>query len=238
MENWLSVIVGIYLLLMILYGHYKGFIRLAVSMFALIISLTAVRVAMPAVSGMIREKTALSDVISENTKKWIGIETTNQPPEDGGGLPATQRLMIEQSDLPQTIKDILIENNNSEVYEMLGVDAFADYIGRYLAEIILNSVVFLALFLIFYVVIRLVVSWLDIIAKLPVLSGINKLAGALLGLAQGLVFLWIGCFAITALSGTQWGNIIIKQIEASKWLSYLYNHNFLNIIVLTIFKRI
>ena len=36
MDNWLEIVVGIYLLGMILYGHYKGFLRLAVSMAALV----------------------------------------------------------------------------------------------------------------------------------------------------------------------------------------------------------
>ena len=39
MDNWVEIVVAIYLLGMILYGHYKGFIRLAVSMAALIVTL-------------------------------------------------------------------------------------------------------------------------------------------------------------------------------------------------------
>ena len=42
-ENWLPVLVAIYLLGMVLYGHYRGFIRLVVSCTAMIITLLAVR---------------------------------------------------------------------------------------------------------------------------------------------------------------------------------------------------
>ena len=38
-ENWLQIIVGLYLLGMVLYGHYRGLIRLAVSMLALVVTL-------------------------------------------------------------------------------------------------------------------------------------------------------------------------------------------------------
>ena len=32
MEHWLSMTVGIYLVAMVLYGHYRGFLRMAVSL--------------------------------------------------------------------------------------------------------------------------------------------------------------------------------------------------------------
>ena len=47
MKNWLEIVVGVYLLGMILYGHYRGFIRMAVSMVALIATFAIVRIAMP-----------------------------------------------------------------------------------------------------------------------------------------------------------------------------------------------
>ena len=49
MENWLSIAAGVYLLSMVLYGHYRGFIRLAVSMVALVAALAIVHVSMPKV---------------------------------------------------------------------------------------------------------------------------------------------------------------------------------------------
>ena len=46
-EHWLSVGVGVFWLSMILYGHYRGLVRIAVTMSALILSLVVTRVAMP-----------------------------------------------------------------------------------------------------------------------------------------------------------------------------------------------
>ena len=58
----------------------------------------------------------------------------------------------------------------------------------------------------------------------------------MLGGVEGLVFLWIAGLLVTAFSGTQWGLILTRQIEASKWLSYLYSHNFLNLMVLGVLR--
>ena len=161
-------------------------------------------------------------------------EETGDEEEKDEDVPSVQRTIIENLNLPQNVKSALIENNNHEVYELLGVNAFADYIGNYLADMILNSVGFVLMFAIVYLLIKLVVRWLDLIARLPILSGMNKIAGALLGGVQGLIFLWILCLVLTACSGTSWGMTLIRQVEASKWLSFLYEHNFLNAIVLSV----
>lgn len=233
MENWLSIAAGVYLLSMVLYGHYRGFIRLAVSMVALVAALAIVHVSMPKVTEYLKENTSIQQTLSDRMKQAAGI---GLPDETGDGeekdVPSVQRTIIENLNLPQNVKAALIENNNHEVYELLGVNAFADYIGNYLADMILNSVGFVLLFAIVYLLIRLVVRWLDLIARLPILSGMNKIAGALLGGVQGLLFLWILCLVLTACSGTAWGMTLIRQVEASKWLSFLYEHNFLNAIVL------
>ncbi|WP_416861657.1 CvpA family protein [Lacrimispora xylanolytica] len=236
MENWLSVIAGIYLLGMVLYGHYKGFIRLVVSMLAVILSLTIVRVALPTVTEFLKENTKIQQTISESMKKSVGIQGEETPGDISSDAPSVQRTIIEKLDLPQNMKSALIENNNSEMYQLLGVQAFTDYVGNYLANKILNSVGFVILFAVVYVAMKMIASWLNIIARLPIISGINKIAGALLGGIQGLVFLWLACILITAFSGTEWGLMLSRQIEASKWLSYLYNHNFLNLMVLGVLQ--
>ena len=38
--------------------------------------------------------------------------------------PSVQRSIIEEMELPEQLKDALLENNNSEVYEALGVSSF------------------------------------------------------------------------------------------------------------------
>ena len=238
MENWLSVIAGIYLLGMVLYGHYKGFIRLVVSMLAVILSLTIVRVALPTVTEFLKENTKIQQTISESMKKSVGIQGEETPGDISSDAPSVQRTIIEKLDLPQNMKNALIENNNSEMYQLLGVQAFTDYVGNYLANKILNSVGFVILFAVVYVAMKMISSWLNIIARLPIISGINKIAGALLGGIQGLVFLWLACILITAFSGTEWGLMLSRQIEASKWLSYLYNHNFLNLMVLGVLQGV
>jgi len=231
MKNWLEIAVGVYLLGMVLYGHYRGFIRQAVSMVALIATLVIVDAAMPQVTAWMRDNTPIHTWIAEHMEERFALEETAQ-------MPAEQRMIIEGLELPEDVKALLLENNNNQVYEILGVDAFAEYIGNYLANMVLNLIGFVALFIVVYVMMRLLMKALDLMAKLPILSGINQLAGALLGGAQGLLFLWIASLVVTACSSMPWAMVIIEKIESSWWLAFIYHYNFVSKMALGILKGI
>ncbi len=146
MENWLSVIAGVYLLGMVLYGHHRGFIRLVVSIFAMILSLTVVRVSLPAVTTYLKENTTLQQTVSQNIVKAAGLAQEQSSGEEISDKPSAQRNHDRKSEFTRTIKSALIENNNSEIYQMMGVQAFTDYVGNYLADTIINSAGFVLLF--------------------------------------------------------------------------------------------
>ena len=208
-ENWLSILAACYLIGMMLYGHYRGFLRLAVSMAALLIALVGVRVMMPQVTAFLKENTGIH--------QWM-----------------EERTLIEEISLPQSIKDALIENNNEEIYQLLGVDRFIDYIGSFLADRIINTLAFIILFLVVYIAVRVLAHLLDIVAHLPVLSGMNQIAGAVLGLAMALFYFWIFCLVLNLFVSTDWGQYLINTIEATPWLSFLYRNNLLSGILLSV----
>lgn len=232
-ENWLAIAVGVYLAGMILYGHYRGFIKLAVSATALVLTLVVVHTVSPHVTDFIKNNTAISEAFENSMQKAAGLMDMPETKE-----PSQQRLVIEGLDFPTQLKKALLENNNNEVYEILGVETFTQYVSRYLSNAIINIIGFLLVFILVYAAIRMITVWLDLVAKLPVLSGTNKIAGAILGGAEGLLFFWIACLFVTAFSGTSLGKMMIHQIEGSFWLSFLYNHNILGQFVLTVMSRL
>lgn len=234
--RWLEVLVAVYLIGMILYGHYRGFIRLAVSLLSLVIALTAVSAAMPYVTDWLKNDTSFYESVKAGAERMAGFtegpeleEGTGSNPEDAQG--ASAMAGIEDLTLPEQLKRLLTENNTEEVYERLGVSAFQDYVGGYLADMMLRILVFVALFLVIFIGLRILVVWLDLIAKLPILSGLNQIAGAILGGVEGLIFVWIGCLVLTLFSGTGPGLQVMEQIDASAWLSWLYDHNLLSYLV-------
>lgn len=232
-QYWLSVGVGVFLLAMVLYGHYRGFLRIAVTMTALIISLLTVRVAMPYVTGLLKENTGLHRAIGQGLLHMAGLDDLSFNVQ----LPAGQREMIEGLKLPEQMKETLLQNNNHEIYSMLGVDAFIDYLGASLANMVLNLIGSVVLFLIVFLLLRLLIKALDLIARLPILSGINQIAGAVLGGLQGLFVLWIAGLVVKACSGLPWAQAVLAQIDSSLFLGFLYHNNIFNWLLLGILNN-
>lgn len=227
-KHWLSVGTAVFLLAMVLYGHYRGFLRIAVSMVALITTLVIVRMGTPYMTNFLLQNTGIHAAVERGL---LGIAGALDVAAEDVEMPAGQRLLIEKLNLPDQMKEALIENNNHEVYRLLGVDAFMDYIGAYLTNMVLNVVCSVVLFLLVYIGIRLVMRWLDLLAKLPILSGMNQIAGAVLGGVQGLLVIWILCLVVTLCSATAWGRAVLDQIEATPWLMFLYKNNIFNWLV-------
>lgn len=240
--HWLEIAVAVYLIGMILYGHYRGFIRLAVSLTALIITLAAAHIAMPYATNWLKNDTPVYEALKQGMEKAAGLDRIMDDAPDEESQMATEkaaeRAMIEKLDLPEQLKRMLVENNNHEVYEMIGVELFHDYISGYLADLVLRIVVFVAVFLVVFILLHVVVVWLDLIAKLPILSGLNQIAGAILGGVEAMIFIWIGCLIFTALSGTGIGSAIMRQVDASSWLSWIYDHNMLSWLVIGLISSV
>lgn len=234
-EHWLSVGTAVFLLGMVLYGHYRGFLRLAVSMTALLLTLVVVRAASPYMSDFLRSYTPVQEFVEQGL---LNITGANDIFAEQELPPADQRSLIEELRLPEQMREALIEHNNNEVYRMLGVDAFMDYIGVYLSNMVLNLVGSIVLFILVYVAIRLIIRWLDVLAKLPILYGMNQIAGAVLGGVQGLLVIWILCLIVTACSHTEWAAAVISQISESPWLMFLYKNNIFNWLVAGILNSI
>ena len=108
------------------------------------------------------------------------------------------------------------------------MDSLFEYLGASLANMVLNLIVSVVLFAAVYFLIRFVIKWLDLMAHLPILSGMNQIAGALLGAVQGLAVLWAAGVALGFCSAAVWAQPVLAQIEGSIWLSYLYHHNLFN----------
>lgn len=232
-ENWLAIAVGVYLIGMVLYGHYRGFIRLAVSAFSLIAAVTIVHAASPYVTDFLKNNTGIYEAFETSMLKAVALDGAAD-----GQTPSVQRALIEEMDLPDPLKEALLENNNHEVYQVLGVETFTRYVGTYLANSLINTLSFLLLFVVVFALIRMITVWLDLMAHLPILAGLNQIAGAVLGGVEALFFLWIAALFVTVFAGTDIGRLIYHQIEASEWLSFLYNHNLLSDFVMAVVKTI
>ena len=136
-----------------------------------------------------------------------------------------QQEAINAAELPDIFKDLLAVNNNSEIYEELGVNTFAQYVGSFLAKVIINIISYLGTFLIVTIILRAIIFALDIVAELPVFGLVNRLAGGVIGFVGAAIIVWILFVVVTLLYTTVIGKDIYQAIQSNGILKFLYDNN-------------
>ena len=223
--NWLFWVVVVFLAYHVIDGLRRGFIRKVVAALSLVITLVLVTFVTPHITNFIQERTALHENLQE---KCSEIFLNDQYDEE---VKTDQVQIIEHMELPENIKEMLLENNNTEVYNVLEVSGFHEYVGAYLAGLIINALAYLISFVVVWTAIRAILLAMDVVTKLPILHGINRLAGGALGVVYGVVLVWIAFLLVTILCNGNLGKQFFELIHENPFLMFLYNQNIIMKIV-------
>ena len=137
--------------------------------------------------------------------------------------------VIDKLKVPESLKNEIQSKINIEKYVGQGITSVKDMVANALAEqiasIIFNIIIFAGIFIIVYIIMQVIIRMADIISRLPVLNQINKTGGLILGLAKGLIVVWVFFIAITIFCDTEFAHILFAYVNDNSFLAFLYNNN-------------
>lgn len=230
--SWLTFVLLALVLIFAVQGFRKGMLRMAISMVFFLMVLGVTSWLNPYISDFVREKTTWQIRIEEKCNEVLLEQLEGR--DDLQSITG-QVSFIEELPLPQTVKDKLMENNNTEIYKRLAVESFADYLGKYLSYGIINAICFLISFAIATILMYMILYAVDILTALPVIGTLNRIGGICIGCIQGLIWIWVIFLIITIICDTPAGIYLQGQIRSDPILTWIYNNNMLMKIVLQIF---
>ncbi len=91
----------------------------------------------------------------------------------------------------------------------------------------LVSGIILMIILIARNLIRAIFCSLGLIAKLPLISGVNRLLGTLAGIIEATVIVWVGFAVISCMRIPVYGEQLVMLVTSNRFLDFLYRHNLL-----------
>ena len=206
-------------------GMNRGLIKTIFAVCSFVVTLILTGIFSPVVTKNLQSNEKVVGYFSEKIEVILPLEELLEQGVEKGK--EAQKELLERLPLPESIVDSLIENNETDYYDALGVESFEDYISNYIACMIISAISFVATFLVIYIALKILCFSLDLISKLPVLNQINQLCGLAAGFVHGMLLVWLGCIALTAISGSELGGKLMKMVTDSEILSYIYNHNLL-----------
>lgn len=134
--------------------------------------------------------------------------------------------------------DLFRENapvDYSPIYKILGLDMLADHAGSYLAGIFIKIFCFAVLFLIINCFMKVLAHVLNLVAKIPIISGMNQLGGAFLGCAEGVFYVWLIMIVLTLMPAAWFSQAALSQIGDSSLLSFIYQNNLILQLLMGVF---
>ncbi len=220
--DWLLILVIAILVTFTYYSYRRGFVKSALSMTLFIITIILVNFMNPFVTEFIMEQTPIYDNIKNTCMEIYTPEHHAEIASTG-----TDEEIINSYPITGILKEKIIKDNNAENYQLFDVTAVQEYVAAYIAKTIISSASYIISFIIVSIVLRMLMTTLDILTRLPVLKEINQTVGAVLGFAEGLIVVWLLFVAAEMLSTTAFGISVQTQINGNPVLKFISDYNIL-----------
>ena len=171
------------------------------------------------------------------------IISISQLEEYAGQIQKNVNDIMKKLNLPESVigsgngngsymQDVVHVTGNAQVTMK---NIMAAVIAAKLAGLALNAIIYIAVYLVVFAILKIVFAVTGVVGRLPLIYQANKLLGLAFGIIEGLVIVWLLFAVITACSNMQWAAKALIEIGKNDLLSLIYNHNF---IIKTITKTV
>ena len=202
----LDIILIVILAWSIFLGYKKGLVKVAVSLFALIIAVVVTLVLYRPISSAIIKNTdwdeKIEQIIIENATKKI-----EENDENGNILEDAQKY----------IDNAVAEGQNNIVESSAPI----------IAERVISIGTIIALFIATRLLLILLTLVSNVITNLPIIKQFNELGGVLYGLIRGLVVIYALLAIAFFIASMSSNTTITNAIDSSMLTKFMYSHNIL-----------
>lgn len=216
--NWVLIAVLAIVALFTLSGIHRGLIKMICSIVSLVGTLIVVFLLLPVATGVIKDNTK----IYQNLEQIVSEKMIPETEYTG----VDQDKIIDSMGLPEVIKDIVRENNTAEKYIELGVSTLREYVIKTVADIIFNVAAFIIAFIVVFIIFRILFGLINVLASLPIINGVNKLAGGAAGFVLGMTMVWIIFGLLSVFGNTELSRNVFENVNDSALLTFICKNNF------------
>lgn len=223
--NWLLVTVLIFWAGMAFIGYRKGFLRMLFSAGALIISFILTIILSPTVNNVICDNTEFDEFLTE---KYASFIEGNLDTEQNADTYVADLLNSFVSD-PEgfDLSDIVIAAQEETVAEKQ-TELTENIISKFsqaLSLVTVKAVSFVLTWIIISLLLGILLGIIKIIEKIPVIKGINRVMGFMLGTVTALLITWAIFALMASMPATEMGIAFSECIKTNEFLKFINNTN-------------
>lgn len=239
--NWFLIVVLAIIITRGIQGYRKGIIKMVVSIATLVLSIVGTLILAPILSDSLCNSETIFGYVTEQVRDGLGIETKCEEAVDNlvSGVKEAgnsskidindeqQKEMIGNLGLPEKIQETMIDSIAEELekQEKVTIGKFSEMVTDFIARIIIKAITYIAILIILKIVLKIIFSIFNVIERMPIIENMSEIAGGLVGVASGLVIVWILFLGLLLFSTTSFATSCYQCINESEILTFLYNNN-------------
>jgi len=222
--NIVDYSVIIIVIISLLFGLYKGFIRSVFALMGLFLSMWAAYSFAPHVVNWISGNETLLDTLMFYTDASLRISDVHTANTLVSLLSPNQIVsIVAQADLPKPFSILLESNMINQVYAALPQATVSEYLNQTIISAIIKIVSYVGVFFAAYLAFTVVMNLIHYVFRFPALRKLDSLLGGVFGLARGIFLVFI-LFALVPIFMTVVPFPQLAQaIEESQFGSMLIN---------------
>ena len=210
-------------------GCHRGFVRMVFSFASFFLTIFLVTQIYPYVSNYIGS-TSIMQHINDRCVKYVSTELSERLVSDPKGGEPERIESLGNELLNDSWLSIVRKYADSakEGIENLKNETVSDIstrIGGALAELILKVIAFAITYAFISLLLHVIYSLLKVVTMLPVIHTLNKTAGGLLGVVEGIIIIWVIMLIAVVFFNTTFGYYILKAVGENDLFGKLYYAN-------------
>lgn len=205
---WMDIVVVIIIVLSMVDGLRRGFIRTATDTFGWIIALILAYIWYPSVAFFIKTNTDLYTSVLHKITLKLSISGNGTLDEFINGLPPA---------VGDAIRSVAGQASTN--------------LGATIAETLFNIICFVAVVFLIRLVLVIFASLISKGNKDNIIGGLDRLAGLFAGTIKGIIVVYFFLALATAVIGFSNGNFLKSSLEKAPLTKYMYEHNLIFIVI-------
>jgi len=135
--------------------------------------------------------------------------------------------IINSLPLPQSMRDMLYEGNTPDMFYLLRVNTIEEYITGFFANIVINVISLVVVFLLVLLILHFIGKALKIVDIIPVVNTFNRAGGLIAGALIGVGIVWLGLTVVMMFFSVGANEGIYGLIQGSAVTSWLVDSGWL-----------
>ena len=221
--NLVDIVIIAILGLSVLVGLYRGFISSVASIGGTLLSLGLSFWLSPTLVNwvqanpdLIRSLMSYTDAQSRLGDLNLSLTQVNTLSADG------ITRILEKVKLPYPLNTLLQTNLEKQVFAPSGLTQVGDYVSQTIVGAILHVICFIVCFIAIMLVFHIVLNFLKVVFRFPVLKQMNAVVGGIFGLVRGIILCFIAFALLPLIQTVVPIDGISEMVEASA-LAPLFN---------------